>query len=178
MTINVQLVYGAGNDVLWGKGITELREKIITTFGEDVFVPRVIDYTEDETLSRLLGKWEDPTVLIGHSCGVGEIAKASVRHSMKPIPYMMGIATSIFCRPMRLAPNVLRATEIMAIPNFFNPIKKQLLKKSTINTTTEITVVESKVGHVKSAEVLITHDTAIQEIKTVIENNPPSIVGS
>lgn len=171
MPINVQFVYGAGLDGgKLGEGLRSLREKVIDEFKTDVFVPRIIDYLEYDTLKRLVGKWKDPTILIGHSCGVQAITMVAVDYSMKPIPYMMGIATSMYCRPKRLPPNVLRATEIMAFPNCFNPSKKQLILRSAVNEKTAIDVVQSHVGHVESSGAQVTHDTALHEIKVAISN--------
>jgi len=178
MTINVQFVYGAGPDGGWlGKGLRELRDKVIAEFGEDVYVPDILDHLNDEELSDRVGAWNDPTVLIGHSCGVQTISEIAVEHVSKSIPYLMGIATSRFCKPTPLKENVVRATEIMANKNFFNPNETQLLVSRSDDAVTTIEVIESGEGHVESSQADITHETALEEIRTAILNNPPPFDG-
>ena len=178
MTINVQFVYGAGPDGGWlGEGLRELRDKVIAEFGEDVNVPDIVDHRDDKELSKRVGAWEDPTVLIGHSCGVQTISEVAIKHDTKSIPYLMGIATSRFCKPVPLKENVLRATEIMANKNFFNPQQTQFLVCRSDDTATNIEVIESGEGHVESSQAEITHETALEEIRTAIINNPPPFIG-
>lgn len=177
MPINVQLVFGAGNNRLWGQGITDLRERIINEFSVDVFVPPTLDHTQSRHLIQLLGLWSDPTVLIGHSCGVRAITKAATTHPMKSIPYLMGIATSVFCQPSPVGPNVKKITEVIANSNGFNLRERQLINRKAGNNVTEIEKIHSRANHVKSAEVDITHNKAIHEIRRVIAYHPPDFLG-
>lgn len=177
MPINVLLVFGAGSNRLWGQGITNLREKIINEFSDGVIVPPAIDHTQSISLTRLLGQWDDPTILIGHSCGVRAITRVVTEHPMKSIPYLMGIATSVFCKPKPIGPNVKKVTEVIANSNGFNRREKQLTKRKVGNNITEVEKIHSRAGHVQSAEVDITHDKAIREIRRVIAYHPPDFVG-
>lgn len=177
MPINVLLVFGAGSNRLWGQGITKLREKIINEFSDDVFVPPAIDHTQSISLTRLLGQWDDPTILIGHSCGVRAITKATIAHPMKSIPYLMGIATSVFCQPGAVGPNVKKISEVIANSNGFNLRERPLIKRKAGNNITEIEKIHSRANHVKSAEVDITHNKAIHEIRRVIAYYPPDFLG-
>ena len=178
MAINVQFVYGAGPDGGWlGEGLRQLQDKVIAEFGEDVHVPGIVDHRDDKELSERVGSWQDPTVLIGHSCGVQAVSEVAVEHDTKSIPFLMGIATSRFCKPVPLKENVARATEIMANRNFFNPWQRQLLVYRSDDAATTVEVIESGDGHVESSQTDITHETALEEIRTAILNNPPSAGG-
>lgn len=151
MTINVQFVYGAGNDTAFGGGLRALQAAVKEKFGNAVYSPRIIDYTEYQTLLRLLRAWKDPTIMVGHSCGCNPITAAAVELSMEPIPYIMAIAPSIYCSPWNLPPNVKRATQATSwAGDFFNPFGRQLLNKSPINTVTKLDVIKTGMGHVQA----------------------------
>lgn len=147
--INVQFVYGAGPDNLLGSGLRELRDEVIKKFGGKVYVPRIIDYTEYETLLRLLRKWQDPTILVGHSCGCMSISQASMAISMERVPYLMAIAPSIYCPVAAISANVRRASQMTSWwGDFFNPGGRQLLKLNGANHATVLDVVYTGYGHV------------------------------
>ncbi len=149
MTINVQFVYGAGNDTAFGGGLRDLQAAVKAKFGNAVYSPRIIDYTEYETLVRLLRQWNDPTILVGHSCGCNSITHAALALSMERIPYLLAIAPSIFCPVAALPPNVGKATQATSNAfDMFNPFGRTLLKKSGINNKTKLDVINTGMGHV------------------------------
>jgi hypothetical protein len=149
--INVQFVYGAGNDNLFGGGLRELQSAVKAKFGNKVYSPRIIDYTEYETLLRLLRQWNDPTILVGHSCGCNAVTHAAVALSMERIPYLLAIAPSIYCPVAALPPNVARATQATSNPfDFFNPFGRTLLSKSPVNNKTHLDVISTGMAHVSA----------------------------
>lgn len=149
MTINVQFVYGAGNDTMFGGGLRDLQAAVKAKFGNKVYSPRIVDYTEYETLLRLLRQWNDPTILVGHSCGCMSITAAALALSMERIPYLLAIAPSIYCRVSPLPPNVARATQATSNAlDFFNPFGRTLLSKSPINNKTVLDVISTGMPHV------------------------------
>ena len=151
MTINVQFVYGAGNDTLFGGGLRDLQAAVKAKFGKSVYSPRIIDYTEYETLLRLLRQWNDPTILVGHSCGCMSVTNAALALSMERIPYLLAIAPSIYCPVAALPPNVGRATQATSNPfDFFNPFARQLLYLSPVNNKTKLDVITTGYGHVQA----------------------------
>lgn len=151
MTINVQFVYGAGNDNLFGGGLRDLQAAVKAKFGNAVYSPRIIDYTEYETLLRLLRQWNDPTILVGHSCGCNAVTYAALALSMERIPYLLAIAPSIYCPVAALPPNVGRATQATSNPfDFFNPFARTLLYRSPVNNKTKLDVITTGMGHVQA----------------------------
>lgn len=149
--INVQFVYGAGNDNLFGGGLRDLQAAVKAKFGSKVYSPRIIDYTEYETLLRLLRQWNDPTILVGHSCGCNAVTHAAVALSMERIPYLLAIAPSIYCPVAALPPNVARATQATSNPfDFFNPFGRTLLSKSPVNNKTHLDVISTGMAHVSA----------------------------
>lgn len=169
MTINVQFVYGAGNDAMFGGGLRSLQEAVIKTYGSQVYCPRIIDYTEYDTLVRLLGKWKDPTILVGHSCGCMSVTRAAVALSMEPIPYLMAIAPSIYCPVVPLSPNVARATQASSWAlDFFNPFSRQLLTKSPVNTKTVIDTISTGATHLNAPYSAAVKSRLLAEIKRAL----------
>lgn len=151
MTINVQFVYGAGNDTMFGGGLRDLQAAVKSKFGPAVYSPRIVDYTEYETLLRLLRQWNDPTILVGHSCGCNAITHAAVALSMERIPYLLAIAPSIYCPVAALPPNVGRATQATSNAfDFFNPGGRTLLRNSPINNKTKLDVISTGMSHLNA----------------------------
>ncbi len=140
MTINVLFVYGAGNDDMFGGALRDMQADVKAEFGDAIFSPRIIDHTEYVTLVRLLRQWNDPTILIGHSCGCRSITQAALELSMEPIPFLMAIAPSRFCPVAPLPPNVKCATQVTSNPlDVFNLGGAMLLSRSPINNVTDLT---------------------------------------
>jgi hypothetical protein len=168
MTINVLFVYGAGNDTMFGGGLRQMQSLVINKFKDKIYLrqmqslvinkfkdkiysPRIIDYTEYATLVRLLQKWQDPTILVGHSCGCMSITRAAIELSMERIPYLMAIAPSIFCPVSALAVNVGRATQVTSnMFDIFNPGARQLLSLNKSNNKTKLDVMYSGLPHIQA----------------------------
>ena len=169
MTINVQFVYGAGSDDLFGGGLRDLQAAVKAKFGNAVYSPRIIDYTEYQTLLRLLRQWKDPTILVGHSCGCNPITAAAVELSMEPIPYLMAIAPSIYCSPWNLPPNVKRATQATSWwGDFFNPGGRQLLQRSCVNNKTSLDVIATGRGQVQAPYSPLVKARLLKEVELAL----------
>lgn len=170
MTINVLFVYGAGNDTLFGGGLRQMQSKVIAKFKDAVYSPRIIDYTEYETLVRLLQKWKDPTILVGHSCGCMSITRAAIELSMERIPYLMAIAPSIFCSVSPLAVNVGRATQVISNNlDVFNPGGRQLLKLNKSNNKTKLDVMKSGLPHIQAPYYLPAQNRLLLECESALK---------
>lgn len=151
MTINVQFVYGAGNDTLFGGGVRWLQSAVKEKYGDAVYSPRILDYTEYDTLVRLLQKWKDPTILVGHSCGCNSITNAALANSMEKVPYLLAIAPSIYCPVARLTPNVVKATQATSNAfDFFNPGGRTLLSLTPTNNKTKLDVIRTGLSHLNA----------------------------
>jgi hypothetical protein len=169
MTINVQFVYGAGNDTAFGGGLRWLQAAVTAEFANSVYSPRIIDYTEYQTLVRLLNRWNDPTILVGHSCGCLSVTRAAVEVSMERVPYLLAIAPSIYCRVSPLPPNVARATQ--AISNafdFFNPGGRMLLSRSNVNNVTKLDSIGTGSTHLNAPYSVAVRDRLLKEIRTAL----------
>lgn len=151
MTVNVLFVHGAGPNAWFGGALEGLRAAVVGKFGAKVYVPRAIDYTEYNTLVRLLNQWNDPTVLVGLSCGNKSITRAAAELSMEKIPYLMACSPSMYCGMTPLPPNVQRATQVTSWwGDIFNPGSRMLLKKSSVNGKTELDRIDTGYGHTAS----------------------------
>jgi hypothetical protein len=169
MTINVQLVYGAGNDTAFGGGLRFLQDAVKQAFGDAVYCPRIIDYTEYNTLVRLLQRWSDPTILVGHSCGCLSVTRAAVEVSMEKIPYLLAIAPSIYCRVSPLPPNVARATQATSnVFDFFNPGGRMLLSRSSVNNVTKLDSIGTGRTHLQAPYSVAVRDRLLQETRAAI----------
>jgi len=169
MTINIQFVYGAGNDTAFGGGLRFLQDAVKTKFKDKVYSPRIIDWTEYETLLRLLRKWNDPTILVGHSCGCNPITHAAVALSMERIPYLLAIAPSIFCPVAQLPPNVGNATQATSWwGDFFNPGGRMLLRANSINNKTKINEIYTGASHLNAPYSKLVLDKLLSEVEKVV----------
>lgn len=167
--VNVQFVYGAGNDQMFGGGLREIQAAVIKKFGAQVYSPRIVDYTEYDTLVRLIGKWKDPTILVGHSCGCMSAVNATIANSMIKFPYVMAIAPSIYCPMGYLAPNVARATQATSWwGDFFNPFGRQLLQRSAVNNKSVVDVIATGASHLNAPYSPLVRDRVIAEIQRVL----------
>lgn len=170
MTINVQLVYGAGNDTMFGGCLRDLRAAVIAEFGNQVYVPRILDYTEGETLNRLMAKWNDPTVLVGHSCGCMTITAAAMKNSMKRVPYLLACAPSIYCPVQPLVANVAKATQATSWwGDFFNPGGRTLLHKASANARTQLDVINTGMSHLQTPCSQAVRKRLLSEIALALE---------
>jgi hypothetical protein len=169
MAINVQFVYGAGNDAAFGGGLRWLQSAVKAEFKDAVYSPRILDYTEYNTLVRLLQRWKDDSVLVGHSCGNLSITRAAVEVSMERIPYLLAISPSIYCRVSPLPPNVARATQATSnFFDFFNPGGRMLLSRSSINNKTRLDSINTGSTHLRAPYSVVVRDRLLQEIRTAL----------
>lgn len=175
MTINVQFVYGAGSDALFGGGLRQLQADVAANFKTtgpraDVYMPRILDYTEFDTLDRLMAKWNDPTILVGHSCGCMSITAAARKNSMKRVPFLMAIAPSIYCPVSVIVNNVKRATQATSWwGDFFNPGARLLLSTSGANNVTKLDVIKTGMGHVQAPYSPAVSARLLSEVKLALE---------
>lgn len=153
MNVNVQFVYGAGNDTLFGAALRRLREVVLVSFPDrgQVYCPRILDYTEMQTLDRLVSQWKDPTILVGHSCGCLSITRTATVNSMKRIPLVLGIAPSMFCGPWPVPVNVERLVQATSWwGDFFNPGSRMLLKRAASNSRTIVGEIKTGLSHLSA----------------------------
>lgn len=163
--VNLLGVYGAGNDTAFGGGLRELQKLAKQKFGNRVYAPRIVDYTEYNTIIRLLKQWNDPTLLYLHSCGVMSGTAAAVENSMEKIPYICACAPSIYCSPRPLPPNVKRATQFTSNGwDLFNPGGRKLVTKSSINNVTVLDYVKTGSSHVKTPYSPLVQERWLAEI--------------
>lgn len=149
--INVQFVYGAGNDNWFGAALRGLRDDTIDRFGKSIYCPRIVDWTEVDTLNRLVSQWKDPTILVGHSCGCQSATRAAVANSMKRIPFLMAIAPSMYCSPFSITPNVKAACQASSWwGDFFNPGARMLLGVSGTNHVTDLSRFTTGLSHLNA----------------------------
>lgn len=153
MSLNVLMVHGAGPNAWFGGYLESMRNAVLERFSDPkrVWVPRAIDYTEYNTLVRLLGQWKDPTILVGLSCGNKAITRAAAEHSMEKIPYLMACSPSMGCPMTPLPPNVLRATQVTSNRlDGWNLGGRMLLKLNSVNDKTHLDSFFTGYSHVAS----------------------------
>lgn len=164
-TVNVVFVFGVGDET-FGQYVIQLRNQCIAKFGNKIYSPRILDWTEGATLARLLKQWNDPTILVAHSCGNQTITQAALNNSMEKVPYLCCMAPSMFCSPVPLAVNVARATQFTSwTGDWFNLGGRQLLKKASSNNRTVLDVVYTGEGHVQTPGSPLVKNRLFQEIE-------------
>jgi hypothetical protein len=146
--VNVQFVYGAGPDNLYGGGLRWLQSEVKGQFGDKIYSPSIIDYTEYEKLVDRFASWNDPTILIGHSCGCNPITFIAHKFTRK-IPFILCIAPSVFCPVATIPANVARVTQATSWwGDVFNLGGRLLARKAAGNTTSVIDEIKTGLGHV------------------------------
>lgn len=147
--VNLQLVYGAGPDNLYGGGLRELQKAVKAVFGEQVYSPSILDYTEYEALIERYAGWSDPTIFVGHSCGCNPITHIQYKFPRRRVPFLLAIAPSMFCPVAYITPNVERATQATSNAlDMFNIFGRQLVQPASGNNKTKIDVIRTNMGHV------------------------------
>lgn len=170
MTVNVQFVYGAGNDNWYGAALRNLQANTKTKFGDSVYSPRILDWTEMATLDRLVGKWNDPTILVGHSCGCLPVTRTAVVNSMKRIPFIMAIAPSMYCSPQAVTPNVSALCQASSWwGDFFNPGARQLVSRTSNNERTAVSVFTTGLSHLNAPSSPVVKSRLWTEIELALK---------
>lgn len=172
MNVNVQFVYGAGNDTLFGAALRGLRETVLRSFPNRsaVYCPRILDYTEVQTLDRLVGQWKDPTILVGHSCGCMSITRTAAVNSMKRVPMLLAIAPSIYCPVQPVQVNVARAVQATSWwGDFFNPFARLLLRTAPSNSRTLVGEIKTGLSHLNAPASPEVEHVLLNAIHEVLE---------
>jgi hypothetical protein len=144
--INLQFVYGAGNDDWYGGGLRELRYYMNKKFNGQINSPDIVDYTEYAKLKARVASWKDPTILVGHSCGDNPITYLPNELTSKKFPFIFGIAPSIYCPVSALGSNVQRACQATSWwGDIFNPGGRTLM---SWKSGRKMDVIATGLGHV------------------------------
>lgn len=168
MSINVLMVHGAGPNNWFGGYLEAMRNAVLKKFPDpkQVWVPRAIDWTEYNTLVRLLAQWKDDTILVGLSCGCTSVTLAIAEHSMEKIPYAMLCSPSMFCGVTPLPPNVRRATQVTSNRlDGWNLGARMLVSISAVNKTTALDQFFTGMAHIASPG----HPTVVKRLLDEID---------
>jgi len=173
-TINLLGVYGAGNDALFGAALRSLIAAIqadakANGYEKYLYVPRIVDWTEQSTTIRLMQKWKDPTVVLCHSCGCQTGTMGSVEDSMSPVPFIACMAPSMYCKPVPVANNVGRIVQFSSWAiDGFNPFSRQLISLTGANNKTKLDVISTGYSHLLVPNAPIVHKTCIAEVRKAV----------
>ena len=174
--INVVFVYGAGPDNRYGEALRHLRECTINEFGSRIYSPEIIDHKDGDRLAEWLSEWNDPTILVGHSCGSETVTEAANNQWEEVIPFIMAIAPSIYCDPDPVGANVARITQASSDENDnFNPRNKTLISVGEGNTTTVLDVIYTGMPHLEAPYSPLVQERLFAEINRALTGDvtPP-----
>lgn len=137
---NILFINGWGN-ALTSVSIANLRVRTIKEFGDQIYAPPPVDYTDTTALLRYLDKWKDVQIIAALSCGCTTIEAIANARKGEIIPYAIFYSPSIWCGFGRtpIPSSVLKATQATSNPfDFFNPGGKLILKRGAGNNVTKI----------------------------------------
>lgn len=146
---NVLFINGWGN-ALTSRSIANLRTRTINRFGDQIYAPPPVDYTDTSMLLRYLDKWKDIQLIAALSCGCTTIEAIADARQGEIIPYAIFYSPSIWCGFGRtpVPKNVLKATQATSTPyDIFNPGGRLILKRRAGNTVTKIDEIKTNYSH-------------------------------
>lgn len=108
---NVLFIHGAGPNILLGGALETLRNQTIAEFGNKIYAPPAVDWTETGLIGRYLDKWKDVQILVGLSCGCSTINAIAQSRPKERVPFAMYCSPSRFCSLGYVPPNVERAVQ-------------------------------------------------------------------
>lgn len=166
--VNVVLQRGLlGN--AYSKGMDALGAKLAKVPGVDYV--SVEDYSNWRSVRDRVARWNDPTILIGHSFGANAATKIATQVS-KEIPLIVSFDASPYWSWWLLqrgwsyiAPNVKH------VVNFFQyglPIGNQQLTRNRSGDVTGIENIVVDTTHTDIDDMEILHQRAINEVKAII----------
>lgn len=146
---NLIFINGWGN-ALTSVSIANLRARTIKEFGDQIYAPPPVDYTDTSMLLRYLDKWKDIQIIAALSCGCTSIEAIADARQGEIIPYAIFYSPSIWCGFGRtpVPKNVLRATQATSRwSDPFNPGAYMILKRRAGNTVTKIDEIKTGYSH-------------------------------
>ena len=149
MSVNVLFINGWGGKVT-STSLAALRYRTIRQFGNKIFAPDTVNYTNEAELMRYLDKWVDPQILVMLSCGCSSGNKIAAMRSREVIPYAIYYSPSRLCGILGfpVPANIAKATQVTSNPwDFFNLGAARMIHPSNGNTTSKIDEIYSGMGH-------------------------------
>lgn len=146
---NVLFINGWGG-ALTSASLANLRNRTIAKFGDAIYAPPPVDYTDEGMLMRYLDKWTDVQILVMLSCGCSSGAKIAELRPKEVIPYAIFYSPSRLCGMLGfpIPKNIAKATQVTSNPwDGFNLGVTRLVRPEKGNTTTKIDEIYSGMNH-------------------------------
>lgn len=146
---NVLFINGWGG-ALTSFSIANLRNRTIKEFGDQIYAPPPVDYTDESSLMRYIDKWKDIQLIAELSCGVSAGLKIAAMRPNEKIPYMICYSPSRRCGVLGfpVPKNVAKATQVTSNPlDFFNLGGLMCIKPAKGNGVTQIDEIKSGYPH-------------------------------
>lgn len=162
---NILFIHGAGPNNFFGGHLEAMRNATVAKFGNKIYAPPAVDYTERGLILRYLDKWKDVQIIVGLSCGCSAINAIAASRPSERIPYAMYCSPSWFCGVGAVPPNVLRATQVSPSWDGWNPFGAMLVQPAAGNRITVTDRMNTDRGHVSTP----TYPAAVQRLFAEVE---------
>ncbi len=146
---NVLFINGWGG-ALTSFSIANLRNRTIAEFGNQIYAPPPVNYTDESMLARYLDKWVDIQILVMLSCGCSAGNKIAAVRPKEIIPYAMYYSPSPRCGFLGfpVPKNIAKATQVTSNSwDFFNLGGMMITKPAAGNATSKIDEIYSGKNH-------------------------------
>lgn len=146
---NVLFVYGWGGWIT-SQTLSALRSRTIAEFGNQIYTPEPLNYTDEAGIARYMDKWNDVQIFGVLSCGCSAAAKIAGMKPKEVVPYAMFFSPSRPCGMLGfpIKQNIARATQVTSNSgDLFNPGKAMLVKRAAGNNVSVIDEIDTGYGH-------------------------------
>jgi hypothetical protein len=146
---NVLFINGWGGKVT-SASLAALRNRTVMHFGNKIFAPDTVNYTNEEALMSYLDKWKDPQILVMLSCGCSSGNKIAAMRRNEVIPYAIYYSPSRLCGILGfpVPSNIAKATQVTSNPwDMFNLGAARMIKPMRGNTTSQIDEIYAGMPH-------------------------------
>lgn len=160
----------------WGGAMTSfslanLCYRTRAEFGDQIYAPPPVDYTNEGLLMRYLDKWKDKQILVMLSCGCSAGDKIAALRPKEEIPFAMFYSPSRLCGILGfpVPKNVAKATEVNS--NYFdgfNPGALKMIYPKSGNDTTQIDRMFSGKMHGWTPDYIPAQERLFAEIRATL----------
>lgn len=171
---NVLFINGWGG-ALTSFSIANLRNRTIAEFGDQIYAPPPVNYTDESMLARYLDKWKDIQILAMLSCGCSVGNKIAALRPKEVIPYAIYYSPSRLCGILGfpVPKNIASATQVTSNPwDGFNLGGMMCIKRASGNTTSKIDEIYSGKAHGWSPDHAGAQARLFAEIRKTLKGGP------
>jgi hypothetical protein len=146
---NVLFINGWGGSAT-SRSLAALRQRTIAEFGNAIYAPEPVNYTNEKQIAGWMDKWKDVQILVLLSCGCSAGNKIAALRPNEVIPYAIYYSPSRPCGILGfpVPPNIAKATQVTSNGwDIFNPGAPMSIYATKGNKTSKIDEIYSGMLH-------------------------------